>query len=60
MFRKEKKGISEEEKKDIKKESVGVLDRKTYQGVPEVDDCGGDRQTWNSKVCVGTRDIRFI
>jgi hypothetical protein len=28
--------------------------------VPEVDDCGGDRQTWNSKVRVRTHDTRFI
>jgi hypothetical protein len=33
---------------------------KPTKGVPEVDDCGGDRQTWNSKVCARTRDTRFI
>jgi hypothetical protein len=30
------------------------------RGVPEVDDCGGDRQTWNSKVKAETRVTRFI
>jgi hypothetical protein len=39
---------------------VGVLDRQPTKGVPRVDDCGGDRQTWNSKVCAETRDTRFI
>jgi hypothetical protein len=33
---------------------------KPTKGVPEVDDCGGDRQTWNSKVCARTQDTRFI
>jgi hypothetical protein len=42
---------------------VGILDRQTYQGVPEVvdyavEDC--DRETENSKVCARTRETRFI
>jgi hypothetical protein len=42
---------------------VGVLDRQTYQGVPEVEDYAvedHDRETENSKVCARTRDTRFI
>jgi hypothetical protein len=36
------------------------FNKATYQGgTPEVDDCGGDCQTWNSKVCARTwaRDL---
>jgi hypothetical protein len=43
--------------------AVYVLDRQTYQGVPEIVDCAvedRDRETWNSKVCTRTLDTRFI
>jgi hypothetical protein len=43
--------------------SVGVLDRKTYQGGTRGSRlCGEDRdrETENSKVCIRTRDTRFI
>jgi hypothetical protein len=43
--------------------AVGVLDRQTYQGGTRGSRlCGGDRdrETENSKVCVRTRDTRFI
>jgi hypothetical protein len=42
---------------------VGVLDRQTYQGGTRVSRlCGEerDRETEKSKVCVRTRDTRFI
>jgi hypothetical protein len=43
--------------------AVGVLDRQTYQGSTRGSRlCGGDRdrETENSKVCIRTRDTRFI
>jgi hypothetical protein len=43
--------------------AVGVLDRQTYQGGTRGSRlCGEDRdrETENSKVCVRTRDTRFI
>jgi hypothetical protein len=42
---------------------VYVLDRQTYQGVSEVVDCevrNRERETWNSKVKIGTQDTRFV
>jgi hypothetical protein len=44
-------------------DSVGVLDRQTYQGGTRGSRlCGEDRdrETENSKVCARTRDTRFI
>jgi hypothetical protein len=44
-------------------ETVGVLDRQTYQGGTRGSRlCGGDRdrETENSKVCARTRGTRFI
>jgi hypothetical protein len=43
-----------------RKDRAGVLTQQPTKGLPKVDDCGGDRQTWNSKVRARTRDTRFI
>jgi hypothetical protein len=45
---------------DLCKANVGVLYPATSIGGTRRRVDSGHRQTWNSKVCAGTRDTRFI